>query len=129
MRPLLSTLALLGLALLATAPSARAQAVTPVRPNLIVLAYHDVRDDVGLDADRDPDATSTDHLVAHFEWLKANGYHVVSFEQVKEASEGGRALPPDAVLLTFDDSLASFYTRVYPLLKAYNFPALQAVVG
>lgn len=129
MRPLLSTLALIGLALLAPAYSAFAQPATPARPNLIVLAYHDVRDDVGLDADKDPDATSTDHLVSHFDWLKANGYHVVTFDQVKEASQGGRPLPPDAVLLTFDDSLESFYTRVYPLLRAYHYPALQAVVG
>jgi poly-beta-1,6-N-acetyl-D-glucosamine N-deacetylase len=129
MRPLLPLLALLGLALLAPSPAATAQAVVPVRPNLIVLAYHDVRDDVGLDADRDPDATSTDHLIAHFDWLKANGYHVVSFDQVKDAAQGGHPLPKDAVLLTFDDGLESFYTRVYPLLRAYHYPALSAVVG
>jgi len=124
MRPLLSLLALLGLAL-----PAFAQTAAPARPNLIVLAYHDVRDDVGLDADRDPDATSTDHLVSHFDWLKANGYNIVTFDQVKEASQGGRPLPKDAVLLTFDDGLESFYTRVYPLLRAYHYPALAAVVG
>jgi biofilm PGA synthesis lipoprotein PgaB len=124
MRPLLLILALLGLAL-----PAFAQTAAPARPNLIVLAYHDVRDDVGLDADRDPDATSTDHLVSHFDWLKANGYNVVTFDQVKEASQGGRPLPKDAVLLTFDDGLESFYTRVYPLLRAYHYPALAAVVG
>jgi poly-beta-1,6-N-acetyl-D-glucosamine N-deacetylase len=129
MRPLLSKLALAGLALLAPAAAVFAQAITPVHPNLIVLAYHDVRDDVGQLADKDPDATSTDHLVAHFEWLKANGYHMVSFDQVRDAAKSGKPLPPDAVLLTFDDSLESFYTRVYPLLRAYNYPALQAVVG
>ncbi|QWT21794.1 poly-beta-1,6-N-acetyl-D-glucosamine N-deacetylase PgaB [Bacillus sp. NP157] len=127
MRPLLFLLALAGLALPAFAQPVAP--VAPVHPNLVVLAYHDVRDDVGLDADRDPDATSTDHLVSHFDWLKANGYHVVTFDQVREAARGGRPLPKDAVLLTFDDSLESFYTRVYPLLRAYNYPALSAVVG
>jgi biofilm PGA synthesis lipoprotein PgaB len=94
-----------------------------------VLAYHDVRDDVGLQADHDPDATSTDHLVAHFDWLKANGYNVVSLQQVIDAGKPGHALPPNAVLLTFDDGLESFYTRVYPLLRAYNYPAVAAIVG
>ena len=124
MRPLFLFLALSGLAL-----PVLAQLAVPVRPPLIVLAYHDVRDDVGLKADRDPDATSTDHIIAHFDWLKANGYHVVSLQQVIDAGHAGHPLPPDAVLLTFDDGLESFYTRVYPLLRAYNYPAVAAVVG
>jgi biofilm PGA synthesis lipoprotein PgaB len=124
MRPLLFLLALLGLTL-----PAFAQTAAPARPTLIVLAYHDVRDDVGLQADRDPDATSTDHLISHFDWLKANGYAIVSLQQVVDASHGGATLPPNAVLLTFDDGLESFYTRVYPLLRAYDYPAVAAIVG
>ncbi len=38
-------------------------------------------------------------------------------------------LPPKAVLLTFDDGYLSFYTRVYPLLRAFNYPAVLGVVG
>jgi len=120
---------LLALVLLCVTPLASANAIAPIKPALIVLAYHDVRDDVGLQGDRDADATSTDHLIAHFEWLKANGYHVVSLDDVIKASHGGAALPPDAILLTFDDGLESFYTRVYPLLRAYNYPAVAALVG
>lgn len=100
-----------------------------VRPTLTVLTYHDVRDDVGLLGDHDPDATSTDHLIAHFDWLKANGYHVVSLDDVIKARQGMKVLPSHAVLLTFDDGLESFYTRVYPLLRAYGYPAVSALVG
>jgi len=120
---------LLTLLLLTMASVAIAQAPAPVHPALIVLAYHDVRDDVGTLADRDPDATSTDHLISHFDWLKANGYHIVSLEDVLQAEQGKRALPRDAVLLTFDDGLESFYTKVYPLLRAYGYPAVAALVG
>ncbi len=42
---------------------------------------------------------------------------------------GGAALPSNAVLLTFDDGLESFYTRVWPLLRAYHYPAVAAIVG
>lgn len=101
----------------------------PVRPALTVLAYHDVRDDVRPLGDRDPDAISTDHLIAHFDWLKANGYHVVSLDDIIKAKQGIKPLPPHAVLLTFDDGLESFYTRVYPLLRAYDYPAVSALVG
>jgi poly-beta-1,6-N-acetyl-D-glucosamine N-deacetylase len=101
----------------------------PSRPAFIVLAYHDVRDGAGTLADADPDATNTDRLIADFDWLKANGYHVVSFDDVLQARHGGPALPPNAVLLTFDDGLESFYTRVYPLLRAYHYAAVAALVG
>lgn len=102
---------------------------TPARPAFIVLAYHDVRDDVGALGDRDQDAISTDHLIAHFDWLEAAGYHVVSLDQVIKAMHGGPPLPEHAVLLAFDDGLESFYTHVYPLLRAYHYPAVSALVG
>ena len=124
MRPILLALVLLMMAQLACANE-----FVPDSSGLIVLAYHNVRDDVGLQGDRDPDATSTDHLIAHFDWLKANGYRVVSLDDVIKARQGGAPLPPHAVLLTFDDGLESFYTRVYPLLRAYDYPAVSALVG
>lgn len=96
-------------------------------PPLIVLNYHDVRDDIRDAGRRDSTAISTDHLIAHFEWLRANGFHMVSLDDVVAARRGARALPPKAVLLTFDDGLVSFYTRVFPLLRAYGYPALFAV--
>ena len=120
---------LLALLLLAVANLAYADTPVVTKPAFIVLAYHDVRDDVGVQGDHDSDATSTDHLIAQFDWLKTNGYHVVSLDAVVKASKGGAKLPDHAVLLTFDDGLESFYTRVYPLLRAYNYPAVAALVG
>ncbi|RUL66258.1 poly-beta-1,6-N-acetyl-D-glucosamine N-deacetylase PgaB [Dyella dinghuensis] len=120
---------LLTLLLLTFANLAHAGEMVYAKPNFIVLAYHDVRDDVPDEGYHDADATNTDHLIAQFDWLKGNGYHVVSLEDVVKASKGGPALPDHAVLLTFDDGLESFYTRVYPLLRAYNYPAVAALVG
>ncbi|GFZ98322.1 poly-beta-1,6-N-acetyl-D-glucosamine N-deacetylase PgaB [Dyella caseinilytica] len=120
---------LLTLVLMLMTGLVQAAVLTPAKPDFIVLTYHDVRDDVGAQGDHDPDAINTDHLIAHFDWLKANGYRVVSLEQVVRASHGGPALPEHAVLLTFDDGLESFYTRVYPLLRAYDYPAVSALVG
>ncbi len=96
---------------------------------LVVLGYHDVRDDVNGKLDPDRDAISSKLLVEHFEWLKSRGYPVVSFEQVLAAESQGPALPENAILLTFDDGLESIYTRVLPLLRAYRYPAVVAVVG
>ena len=110
-----------GLALLLSLASGPAHA-------LVVLSYHDVRDDVAPKGDPDPFATSTANFAAQLDWLRAHGYVAVSAQQVRDARAGRGTLPEKAVLLTFDDGLRSAYTRVYPLLRAYRWPALVAPV-
>jgi biofilm PGA synthesis lipoprotein PgaB len=95
---------------------------------LLVISYHDVRDDVALKGDADAYAISTQNFAAHLDWLSAQGYHPISLSQLIDASEGRARLPDKPVLLTFDDGLRSLYTRVFPLLRAYRFPALAAVI-
>lgn len=91
-----------------------------------VLCYHDIQDAVD-----DPDgmAVSTDHLIAQFSWLREHGYTVVGVKDLIAARDGLRPLPDKAILLTFDDGYQSFYTRVFPLLKAFDYPAVLALVG
>jgi biofilm PGA synthesis lipoprotein PgaB len=97
-------------------------------PALQVLSYHDVKDYVAGDYDPDQYAVSTSNLIAQFTFLRDNGFHPVSVDDVIAAYEGQRALPENAVLLTFDDGMKSFYTRVYPLLKLFKYPAVISVV-
>src|SRR5471032_2227809 len=90
------------------------------------IAYHDIED-------RDPDqavvAVRTERLVDQLAWLRENGYQPVSVDQILAARSGGPQLPPKAILLSFDDGYSSFYTRVLPILRAYNWPAILAPVG
>lgn len=92
----------------------------------LALAYHDVEDS---DPDQAFVSVSTEHLVQQFAWLHENGYQPVTVDQILEANRGGKPLPDKALLLTFDDGYSSFYTRVFPLLRAYNWPAVLAPVG
>lgn len=106
----------------------------PIAPNeapwpknhFLGIAYHDVED-------RDPDqavvAVRTERLIEQLAWLRENGYQAVSVDQILAARRGGPALPPKAVMLSFDDGYSSFYTRVMPILRAYHWPALLAPVG
>ncbi len=95
--------------------------------NLTILSYHDVQD-VGSTGS-DVLTISTDTLVGHFAWLREHGYSVVSLDDVLAAKKGQKPLPDHAILLTFDDGYQSAYTRVYPLLRLFNYPALIAPVG
>nr|WP_165583109.1 poly-beta-1,6-N-acetyl-D-glucosamine N-deacetylase PgaB [Dyella soli] len=95
--------------------------------SFVALCYHEVTGDT-------PEAYSSTaisvrDLAAQFAWLQANGYHPVSIEAIVASRNGGPALPEHAILLTFDDGLASVHQRVFPLLKLFKYPAVVAPVG
>lgn len=94
--------------------------------HVLGIAYHDVED-------RDPDqavvAVRTERLLEQLAWLRENNYKPVTINQIMAARNGGPELPPRAIVLSFDDGYSSFYTRVLPVLRAYNWPALLAPVG
>ncbi len=95
------------------------------------LCYHDVRDNL-RDTMKDwpqMGALDTYDLMQQFSWLRENGYHPVSLDAIIAARNNGPKLPPKAVLLTFDDGYLSVYTRVFPLLKLYRYPAVIGLVG
>ncbi|RBH36737.1 poly-beta-1,6-N-acetyl-D-glucosamine N-deacetylase, partial [Pseudomonas sp. MWU13-2860] len=94
--------------------------------HVLGIAYHDIED-------RDPDqavvAVRTERMIEQLAWLRENGYKPVTVDQIMAARKGGPELPPKAILLSFDDGYSSFYTRVLPVLRAYNWHALLAPVG
>lgn len=96
-----------------------------------VLAYHSVVDDTASKEEKYyfPQTISTNLLISHFNWLKDNGYNVVSWQQIIDAENGKGTLPDHAVLLSFDDGYATMYNVIYPILKAYNYPAVFAPVS
>jgi len=123
---LLSLLLLLAVPLLGSAAPVSSPFGVP-DGEFLALCYHDVRDDVIAGRDADPYAVSTRRLTQWFDWMAANDWHPVSLQQIVDARAGGRPLPANAVLLTFDDGLASLYSHVFPLLQAYDYPALFAL--
>ncbi len=96
------------------------------KDSFLVLAYHDVEDDA---ADQRYLSVRTSALNDQISWLLNNGYRAVSVQDILDAHDGIKSLPSKAFLLSFDDGYSSFYRRVWPLLKAYNVPALWAPVG
>jgi len=124
--PLLATLAIL-LALVWT-PSALAADTQkqPFNTRFAAIAFHDVIDPGQPATD---ESVRVETLVAFFDWLKRDGWTVISPTDIDGAHKGAKPLPPKAILLTFDDGYASFHDRVYPLLLAYRYHALVTLVG
>lgn len=108
-----------------TVPQTAVWQATPGQ-TFISLCYHDVQD-------ADPDQTyvgvTTSKLIEQFSWFRDNGFTPISIDDILAARAGIRPLPQNAVLLTFDDGYVSFYTKVFPLLKSYHYPAVLGVVN
>ena len=115
--------AALSLLLLFALPGMAAQA----GESFVVLSYHDIQDSIPVNTRTL--TLSSEELVAQFSWLKSHGYQPVSLDALLAARDGRRGLPDKPVLLSFDDGYQSMYSRVFPLLKLYNYPAVLALVS
>jgi peptidoglycan/xylan/chitin deacetylase (PgdA/CDA1 family) len=57
------------------------------------------------------------------QYLKDNGYHVITAEQLLAFLEYRQRVPEKSVLITMDDGYRSVYDIAYPILKKYGFTA------
>lgn len=85
-----------------------------------VLCYHQF---VGDAKSQHAMEVSVDAFKQQMEYLRKNGYHVVSLNDFGLFLNGELALPDKSVVITVDDGFKSFYEFAYPVLKDYNFPA------
>lgn len=94
---------------------------------LTVIGYHEIIN--SKNALIPQYAVTTQQFQQHILWLKKNGYHFISIDQLIQAHQGKYHLPQKPVLLTVDDGYASFYQNAYPIVKANKIPVVLAVVG
>ncbi|MCG6965430.1 MAG: polysaccharide deacetylase family protein [Chromatiaceae bacterium] len=66
---------------------------------------------------------------AQMAWLHRLGYRVLRMDEVLAALQGRIPVPPRAVALTFDDGYENFYQHAYPVLAAYDFPAMVYLIS
>jgi peptidoglycan/xylan/chitin deacetylase (PgdA/CDA1 family) len=65
---------------------------------------------------------------AQMKYLRDNGYHTITPDELYESLAGKGELPENPVLITFDDGYEDNYTNAYPILKKYGFKATIFVV-
>lgn len=102
-------------------------ALAATEEKLTVLSYHEIaeRDDALVPQF----AVTPTMFVRQMDWLRNNGYHFVSVNDVLADRDGKKPLPEKAVLITFDDGYTSVYRNAYPILKMFRIPAVITVVG
>jgi peptidoglycan/xylan/chitin deacetylase (PgdA/CDA1 family) len=60
---------------------------------------------------------SPDQFAAQLDFLKQRNYHTITFKQLVEFFQEDKPLPPNPILLTFDDGWLDHYTVAFPELK------------
>ena len=99
--------------------------------SLTIVMYHYVRD---LNHSRYPEIKGLpiDQFKEQISYLKRH-YNPISAYDLMDSVQSGAALPPQAVLLTFDDAYIDHFTEVFPVLDKENlsgcfFPPARCIL-
>ncbi|MFO7173944.1 MAG: polysaccharide deacetylase family protein [Bacillota bacterium] len=65
---------------------------------------------------------------AHLDFLAREGYTTITLAQLYRHMTSGEPLPEKPVVITFDDSYASFYEHAFPRLRERGFVATLFVI-
>lgn len=111
------------------APSASPEPALPAKfvrykEKVAVLMYHHL-----AESEAGEDVTITPaKFESHLKVLKDHKYQVISIEDFVSYCKERKPVPPNAVVITFDDGYESYYRYAYPLLKKYGYTATNFVV-
>ncbi|MDX1931142.1 MAG: polysaccharide deacetylase family protein [Capsulimonadales bacterium] len=99
------------------------QPMSPLAQNrrVPVIMYHDIvaekgRDSVWFDCSRK-------EFEEQIAFLEQEGATFLSLDQLHRHLTQGEEIPPNSVVLTFDDNYQGFYDNAYPLLKEKGIPS------
>ena len=119
------------IAVVALASCGQAQAEPATPPQIPVLAYHSVMpaefyDEINA---ANPWIFHLDSFRAHMQYLYDNDFNTLSSDQVLAFLDGDfAALPPNPIVLTFDDGYLDNALFVAPILREFGFTAMMFVL-
>ena len=93
---------------------------------LPILLYHRIAEDGPADLARYRQTPIA--FAAQMRWLRRNGYHAVTSDDVARHLAAGRPFTGRPVLISFDDAYGDFHDAAWPILRAHDFSAEIFVV-
>src|SRR4051794_35891604 len=94
-----------------------------------ILMYHYVRvNPVARDKEGADLSVTPQHFAQQMNLLYSSGFHTITLDDLTGAILWGENLPPNPVILTFDDGYEDLYTVAYPILEQYGFKATSFVI-
>ncbi|RKN85168.1 polysaccharide deacetylase family protein [Paenibacillus ginsengarvi] len=95
----------------------------------LVLVYHDVKSAADESGSLPAGTISEEQLQDHLRMLAERGFQVIGMELFAKFMLEGKRIPPNAIVLTFDDGYESFYTNAAPVLGQFGVPASNFIIG
>jgi peptidoglycan/xylan/chitin deacetylase (PgdA/CDA1 family) len=92
------------------------------RPDVPIVTYHSVS------AATDGFTVGEDAFAGALDALRSQGFHTVTFHEWLAHLEQGAPLPPNPIVLTFDDGYEDAYRTVLPALRARGMRGVFFVV-
>lgn len=93
------------------------------RDKVIALMYHEV-----TPGQKDRQSLDVVKFERQLSLMKESGFQWITMKQYAAFVLHGSPVPPNAVLMTFDDGYESFYEYAYPLLLKYHVPATSFLI-
>ncbi|MCL1902952.1 MAG: polysaccharide deacetylase family protein [Oscillospiraceae bacterium] len=103
-----------------TQPNAQSDELSVKLP---IIMYHFLTENKG------EHHISTDEFERDLFFLKQNGYNTIGISDLIAFVNEARPLPPNPIMLTFDDGYYNNYVNGFPLLQKYNAKAVISVIG
>ncbi|MBO5648799.1 MAG: S-layer homology domain-containing protein, partial [Clostridia bacterium] len=99
--------------------------------DVTVIMYHDfiTQEDVENGVVFGEYALDPADFEADLQYLRNNGYTLITSDDLVEYLYGNQPLPPKAVIISIDDGTLGVFTNGWPLLKKYNLKADFNVIG
>ena len=93
-----------------------------------ILTYHYIASNPNpKDRQRDALSTSPDKFEAQMDYLAKNGYTPITLDTLYGIFNNQTSTPAKPVVLTFDDGYIDFYTSAFPILRRFNFHAVEFI--
>lgn len=89
-----------------------------------IIMYHQVKNNrLGKDV------ISPQEFESDLKYLSEHHYNTITMTELIDYVYKDAKLPPDPIIISFDDGYLSTYKYVFPLLKKYNMKIVLSIVG
>lgn len=96
---------------------------------IVILNYHRVSNRIPSSWDA-AETVSPQQFRDHLLFLKQHRFHVMTLDAALETLQNGqKTIPPNAVVITFDDGDRSYAKNALPILKEFHYPSTEFIIG
>jgi Predicted xylanase/chitin deacetylase len=96
---------------------------------IVILNYHRVSDKLTTPWDA-AETVTPQQFRNHLLFLKQHGFHVMALDEALETLRNRqKAIFPNSVVLTFDDGDRSYVENALPILKEFQYPSTEFIIG